>query len=93
MRSESPSYAAYMLEKSVSPPDEGTCTTRRMLAIGGSTSHDTSECQRLPATNSTLSSPWTTRISGCSASLGAAGWMCSAPKRLPNALCCSNVSC
>ena len=77
-----------MLEKSVSPPpDGGTCTIRSMLAIGGSTSHETSECHRLPATNSTLSSPCTTRISGCSASFGAAGWMCSSPKRRPSALC------
>ncbi len=50
---ESASNAAYMLANSVSPPTSGTCSTRRILPMGGLVSHDTSECQTLPATKLT----------------------------------------
>ena len=62
-----------MLENRVSPPEGGACSTRRMLPIGGSTSHETSECHSSPDTNFAFSSACTTSISGCSASFGAAG--------------------
>ena len=43
MRSESASYAAYMLAKSVSPPSGGTANIRRIDPIGGSAAQDTSD--------------------------------------------------
>ena len=63
-----------------------------MLPNGGSTSHETSECHSSPDTNFESPSACTTRISGCSASFGAAGWTCRSPKRRPKALCCGQVS-
>ena len=54
-----------MLANSVSPPEGGTFTNRKMLAIGGSESQDTSECQVSPAVRVVFSSACRNRISGC----------------------------
>ena len=54
-----------MLANIVSPPDGGSSRMCRMLPIGGSTSQETSVCQRLPATAFEFASALTTRTSGC----------------------------
>ena len=54
-----------MLAKIVSPPTGGTVFRLRIEPIGGSGSHDTSECQRSPAMRLEFASAWIGRISGC----------------------------
>ena len=69
-------------------PSGGTVVKWRIDPMGGSGSHDTSECHSSPATRLEFSSALMTRISGCCSSpLGAAGWTCSLPKRRPKSLC------
>ena len=53
-----------MLAKMVSPPTGGTIFRLRIEPIGGSGSHDTSECQRSPAMRLEFASAWIGRISG-----------------------------
>ena len=53
-----------MLAKIVSPPTGGTILRLRIEPIGGSGSHETSECQRSPEMRFELASAWIGRISG-----------------------------
>ena len=63
MGSDSASYAAYMLENSVSPPDSGIVCMCRMLASGGFSSHETSVCHLSPAMRAVFASACTGMIS------------------------------
>ena len=80
-----------MLANNVSPPIDGTVDRRRMLAIGGSSSALTSECQAVPSAKGDVASAWTFMSSGRPSTQGAEGWMCNSPKRRPNATCWSWV--
>src|SRR6185437_2589659 len=84
---DSASYAAYMLEKIVSPPLGGMTFRFRIDPIGGSGSQDTSECQRSPAMRLEFASAWTGRISGWPSGPLVLGWTASSPNSRPNALC------
>ena len=81
-----------MLANNVSPPASGMVFRLRIEPIGGSGSHDTSECQRSPAMRLEFASAWIGRISGWPSGPGEFGWMCNSPNSRPNALWCSKVS-
>ena len=62
-----------MLDQHVSPPCVGMLWMCRIEAIGGSSSADTSECQRSPLLRNESLSVWIRISSGFPCSYGAAG--------------------